>query len=277
MLKKFSSGTVLAYATIGAVTFAILFPLAWMVLTAVKPTAEIYSPLAPWLPSKLDWSHLQSAWSEKNFSTYFVNSLVISTVTAVFSTAVAILGGYALARFEFRGKRVLSAFVLLIYLVPVILLALPFYLLLSALGLLDTRAGLILAVATYAVPFSVWVLKGYFSQVPPEIEEAAIVDGASRLGALWRVVLPVALPGIVATFLFCFILAWDDYLFGLIIVNSDSMRTLPLAVGLLAADYSISDGLMMAMGTITTLPIVLLYLFFQRYFISGLTAGSVKG
>jgi multiple sugar transport system permease protein len=277
MLRKFSTGTLLAYASISAVTFAVLFPLAWMVLTAIKPTAEIYSPLAPWLPSKIDWSHLQSAWTEKNFSTYFINSLVISTVTAVFSTAVAILGGYALSRFEFKGKKILGAFVLLIYLVPVILLALPFYLLLSKLNLLDTRIGLILAVATYAVPFSVWVLKGYFSQVPPEIEEAAIVDGASRIGALWHVVLPVALPGIVATFLFCFILAWDDYLFGLIIVNSDSMRTLPLAVGLLAADYSISDGLMMAMGTITTLPIVLLYLFFQRYFISGLTAGSVKG
>lgn len=277
MPRKFSTGTLLAYAVIGAVTFAVLFPLAWMVLTAIKPTAEIYSPLAPWLPSRIDWSHLQSAWTEKNFSTYFVNSLVISTVTAIFSTAVAILGGYALSRFEFKGKKILGAFVLLIYLVPVILLALPFYLLLSKLNLLDTRTGLILAVATYAVPFSVWVLKGYFSQVPPEIEEAAIVDGASRIGALWRVVLPVALPGIVATFLFCFILAWDDYLFGLIIINSDSMRTLPLAVGLLAADYSISDGPMMAMGTITTLPIVLLYLFFQRYFISGLTAGSVKG
>jgi multiple sugar transport system permease protein len=277
MVKKFSPGTLFAYAVICAVTFAVLFPLVWMVVTAVKPTAEIYSPTSGWLPSKLDWSHLKVAWVEKNFSTYFINSFVVSVVTAIFSTVVAILGGYALARFEFVGKRFLGAFVLLIYLVPVILLALPFYLLLSMLDLLDTRLGLILAVATYAVPFSIWVLKGYFAQVPPEIEEAAIVDGASRIGALWWVVLPVALPGIVATFLFCFILAWDDYLFGLIIVNSDSMRTLPLAVGLMASDYAISDGLMMAMGTITTLPIVLLYLFFQRYFISGLTAGSVKG
>ena len=277
MFKKFSPGTLFAYAVICAVTFAVLFPLVWMVVTAVKPTAEIYSPTSGWLPSRLDWSHLKAAWVEKNFSTYFINSFVVSVVTAVFSTVVAILGGYALARFEFVGKRFLGAFVLLIYLVPVILLALPFYLLLSMLNLLDTRLGLILAVATYAVPFSIWVLKGYFAQVPPEIEEAAIVDGASRIGALWRVVLPVALPGIVATFLFCFILAWDDYLFGLIIVNSDSMRTLPLAVGLMASDYAISDGLMMAMGTITTLPIVLLYLFFQRYFISGLTTGSVKG
>lgn len=277
MLKKFSPGTAFAYALIVIVTLATLFPLAWMVLTAIKPTQEIYSPTAEWLPSTIDWSHLKTAWVEKSFSLYFVNSLVVSLVTATFSTAVAILGGYALARFEFPGKRILGAFVLLIYLVPVILLALPFYLLLSSLGLLDTRLGLVLAVATYAVPFSVWVLKGYFAQVPPEIEEAAVVDGASRIGALWHVVLPVALPGIVATFLFSFILAWDDYLFALIIVNSDSIRTLPLAVGLLASDYVISDGLMMAMGTITTIPIVLLYLFFQRYFISGLTAGSVKG
>ncbi|AVG39310.1 carbohydrate ABC transporter permease [Achromobacter insolitus] len=277
MLRKPTPGAFFAYAVVIATTFAVLFPIVWMVLTAIKPTAEIYSPQASWIPATIDWSHLRSAWLEKNFSVYFLNSLIVSTATAVFSTVVAILGGYALSRFEFKGKRVLGAFVLVIYLVPVILLALPFYLLLSKLNLLDTRMGLILAVATYAVPFSVWVLKGYFAQVPPEIEEAAIVDGASRIGALWRVVLPVALPGIVATFLFCFILAWDDYLFGLIIINSDSMRTLPLAVGLLAADYSVTDGQMMAMGTITTIPIIFLYLFFQRYFISGLTSGSVKG
>ncbi|QKH38891.1 carbohydrate ABC transporter permease [Achromobacter pestifer] len=277
MLRKPTPGVLFAYATVIATTFAVLFPIVWMVLTAIKPTAEIYSPQASWIPATIDWSHLRGAWLEKNFSVYFLNSLIVSTATAVFSTVVAILGGYALSRFEFKGKQVLGAFVLVIYLVPVILLALPFYLLLSKLSLLDTRLGLILAVATYAVPFSVWVLKGYFAQVPPEIEEAAIVDGASRIGALWRVVLPVALPGIVATFLFCFILAWDDYLFGLIIINSDSMRTLPLAVGLLAADYSVTDGQMMAMGTITTIPIIFLYLFFQRYFISGLTSGSVKG
>lgn len=277
MLRKLTPGVLFAYAAVIATTFAVLFPIVWMVLTAIKPTAEIYSPQASWIPATIDWSHLRAAWLEKNFSVYFLNSLIVSTATAIFSTVVAILGGYALSRFEFKGKQVLGAFVLVIYLVPVILLALPFYLLLSKLSLLDTRLGLILAVATYAVPFSVWVLKGYFAQVPPEIEEAAIVDGASRIGALWRVVLPVALPGIVATFLFCFILAWDDYLFGLIIINSDSMRTLPLAVGLLAADYSVTDGQMMAMGTITTIPIIFLYLFFQRYFISGLTSGSVKG
>jgi len=277
MRKKPTVGVVLAYATVIATTFAVLFPIVWMVLTAIKPTAEIYSSEATWLPHTLDWSHLRYAWLEQNFNVYFVNSLIVSTATAVFSTAVAILGGYALSRFDFRGKGILSAFVLVIYLVPVILLALPFYLLLSVLDLLDTRTGLTLAVSTYAVPFSVWVLKGYFAQVPPEIEEAAIVDGASRVGALFRVVLPVALPGIVATFLFCFILAWDDYLFGLIIINSDNMRTLPLAVGLLAADYSVTDGQMMAMGTITTVPIIFLYVFFQRYFISGLASGSVKG
>lgn len=277
MSEKKSFGTWIAYVLIILVTLATLFPIVWMVLTAVKPTPEIYAATPSWLPSRLDWSHLKSAWVEKNFSTYFLNSLIVSLATAAFSTGVAIPGGYALTRFEFPGKRLLGAFVLLIYLVPVILLVLPFYLMLSKLGLLDTRLGLVFAVATYSVPFSVWVLKGYFAQVPADIEEAAIVDGASRIGALWWVVLPVALPGIVATFLFSFILAWDDYLFALIVVNSDSMRTLPLAVGLLASDYMISDGLMMAMGSITTIPIVLLYLFSQRYFISGLTAGSVKG
>jgi multiple sugar transport system permease protein len=127
------------------------------------------------------------------------------------------------------------------------------------------------------VPFSVWVLRGFFTQIPPEIEEAAVVDGTSRLGALYWVVLPIAIPGILATALFSFILAWDDYLFSLIVINSDKLRTLPLAIGLLANDLELTDGVMMAMGTITTLPIVILYLAFQRYFIGGLSSGAVKG
>src|SRR5690606_22168839 len=144
-------------------------------------------------------------------------------------------------------------------------------------GLSDTRTGLILAVSTYAVPFSVWVLRGFFAQIPPEIEEAAVVDGTSRIGALYWVVLPIAIPGILATALFSFILAWSDYLFSLVVINSDKLRALLLAIGLLANDLELTDGVMMAMGTITTLPIVILYLLFQRYFIGGLSSGAVKG
>ena len=265
------------YAFLFAVTALVLFPILWMVLTSIKPEREIYSFVPKWLPTKIDWSHHRVVWFEKNFWLYFLNSIFVASVTALVSTVVATLGGYALARFSFRGRTVLSTLVLMIYLVPIILLALPFYLALSAIGLFDTRLGLILAVSTYAVPFAVWVLRGFFSQIPPEIEEAAMVDGASRLGALYWVVLPVAVPGILATALFAFILAWDDYLFALIVISSDDLRTLPLAIGLLAGDYLVSDGQMMAMGTITTLPIAIVYLIFQRFFISGLTSGSVKG
>lgn len=277
MKSGFSLGKFSLYAAMLLVTALMLFPIVWMVLTAIKPTAEIYAFKPSWLPSRVEWAHLYTAWVERDFQLYFWNSLVVAVVTSLFSTIVAVLGGYGLSRFEFYGKKFLSMFVLLIYLVPVILLALPFYLILSELGLSDTRVGLILAVSTYAVPFSVWVLRGFFGQIPPEIEEAAVVDGTSRIGALYWVVLPIAIPGILATALFSFILAWDDYLFSLIVINSDKLRTLPLAIGLLANDLELTDGVMMAMGTITTLPIVVLYLAFQRYFIGGLSSGAVKG
>lgn len=271
------AGTFALYGFMAAVTIFMLFPVVWMVLTSIKPTQEIYSFVPRWLPSRIDWSHYNVVWFDRNFGRYFLNSLIVAGVTATFSTFVAVLGGYALARFQFRGRAALSIGVLMIYLVPVILLALPYYLALSALGLFNTRIGLILAVSTYAVPFAVWVLRGFFSQIPYDIEEAAMVDGASRLGALYWVVLPVAKPGILATALFAFILAWDDYLFALIVITSDHLRTVPLSIGLLAGDYLVDDGQMMAMGTLATLPIAIIYLIFQRYFISGLTSGSVKG
>lgn len=277
MLKHFKPGKAVMYAILFAVTAFMLFPIVWMILTAIKPEVEIYAIPPKWLPSTLNWEYLRTAWFDRNFDRYFVNSLVVATSTAVLSTVVGVLGGYALSRFTFPGQRAITGYVLAIYMVPVILLALPYYLLLNKIGLLNTRLGLILSVSTYAVPFAVWVFRGYFAQVPPEVEEAAIVDGASRLGAVWWVVLPVAVPGIIATALFSFILGWDDYLFALIVINDDHLRTLPLAVGLLASDYVVSDGLMMAMGVITSVPILLLYLFFQRYFIGGLTSGSVKG
>lgn|SRR5690625_681560 len=277
MHKQFSLGKAVLYAILLLVTAFMLFPIIWMILTAIKPDVEVYAVPPKWLPSTLNWENLRSAWVDRNFDQYFLNSLIVATSTAVLSTVVGVFGGYALSRFNFPGRNMVTGYVLAIYMVPVILLALPYYLLLSKIGLLNTRLGLILSVSTYAIPFAIWVLKGYLAQVPAEVEEAAIVDGATRFGAIWWVVLPVAVPGIVATALFAFILGWDDYLFALIVINNDQLRTLPLAVGLLASDYVVSDGLMMAMGVITSLPILTLYLFFQRYFISGLTSGSVKG
>jgi len=277
MHKQFSLGKAVLYAILLLVTAFMLFPIIWMILTAIKPDVEVYAVPPKWLPSTLNWENLRSAWVDRNFDQYFLNSLIVATSTAVLSTVVGVFGGYALSRFNFPGRNMVTGYVLAIYMVPVVLLALPYYLLLSKIGLLNTRLGLILSVSTYAIPFAIWVLKGYLAQVPAEVEEAAIVDGATRFGAIWWVVLPVAVPGIVATALFAFILGWDDYLFALIVINNDQLRTLPLAVGLLASDYVVSDGLMMAMGVITSLPILILYLFFQRYFISGLTSGSVKG
>lgn len=267
----------MAYAALIVTVAVFLFPLAWMVLTSLKTDAEIYAFDFTWLPIRPTLEHYNSVVKTYNFLHHFGNSLVVAVTSTVLATTSATLGAYAIARLRFVGRDIIDRMVLFIYLIPVILLVLPFFIVLSSLGLHNTRLGLILATTTYALPFSLWVLKGFLQKIPVEIEQAALIDGASRLSAFVRVVLPLAIPGIITATLFSFILAWNDYLFALVIVSSDPLKTLPLVISGVAQDYSASDGALMAMGVMATLPVVLLYVFLQRYFISGLSAGAVKG
>lgn len=253
------------------------FPIYWMVVTSIRPDREIYALFPSWIPKEVTFEHFKTIWSEYGFSIYFKNSLINALFTMAFSTSISIFGAYAIARFRFRGKNIFDQFILFVYLVPVILVIVPFFLTLNKLGLNNTRFGLIIGCTCYCLPFSLWVLKGFLREIPEAIEEAALVDGATRMQAFFRVILPLSIPGLIATSLFSFVLAWNDYLFALIIIDSEELKTLPLAISSYASGHDVSDGLLMAAGVITVAPAAVLYLLLQRYFVSGLSAGAVKG
>lgn len=265
----------MAFGLVCAAVFII--PIIWMVLSAIRPEKELYEVPIRLLPKRFTLEYLQSAWVDKSFSDYFYNSLINSLISVLFSMGLALPAGYVLSRINFGGKSFVRSYILFAYMVPIIILIVPFYLILTALGLYDTRMGHVLGLSTYSIPFAVWVMTGYFEQIPREIDDAAMVCGATRLQAMVYATLPVALPGLVATALITFVVAWDDYIFALILLDGERLRTLPLAIGYLASDYEVTESLMMAMGTITTIPIFVLFVFFQKYFVSGLTSGAVKG
>lgn len=252
------------------------FPFYWMVVTSIRPDREIYALFPSWTPKEVTLEHFKTIWFEYGFSNYFKNSLITALFTMGLSTLISIFGAYAIARLRFRGKSTFDRLILFVYLVPVILVIVPFFLTLSKLGLNNTRFGLIIGCTCYCLPFSLWLLKGFLKEIPETIEEAAMVDGATRMQAFFRVILPLSTPGLIATSLFSFILAWNDYLFALVIIDREELKTLPLAIASFAAGHDVSDGILMAAGVITVAPAAALYLLLQRYFVSGLSAGAVK-
>ena len=211
-----------------------------------------------------------------SFRAAFVNSLVVGTATVLVSIVVGILGAYAFARLTFRFRRTTLMIFLATYMLPQIALLIPLYLILSSLGLLDTQIGLILVDCSLVIPFTLWILSNYFATIPPELEEAARIDGTTRLGALFRVILPSAKPGIFAAIMFAFLLAWDEFMYALIFTSSDAAKTLPVAISEFAGKYTTDFGLVAAGGLIAALPPVIIAIVFQRHVVSGLGAGAVK-
>ncbi|GMA87694.1 sugar ABC transporter permease [Angustibacter aerolatus] len=205
-----------------------------------------------------------------------LNSFVVATCSVAVSLACGALGAYAVARLRFRFKRGAVLMLLVTYMMPPLALVIPIYLALSALGLLDNKIGLIVVYCSFTTPFVLWLLSAYFQSLPVELEEAARIDGCSRLGALWRVVLPLARPGLISAGLLGFLGAWDEFFYALILTSSPAAKTIPVALTEFTGRYSLDFGLMAAGGVIAALPPVLIALVLQRYITSGLTAGAIK-
>jgi ABC-type glycerol-3-phosphate transport system permease component len=212
------------------------------------------------------------------FAKYFRNSAVVACSTVVFTLLLAIPAAYGFARYRFRGRRLLLMGLLLLYLIPPIVLLVPLLIIFKSLGLINTYRGLILAEASSTIPFAVWLLVGFFAALPRELEEAAMVDGCSPLGALMRVILPLSTPGIVAAGLFIFIVAWNDFLYAFLFASGEGVKTLPVVMRMFVRGESgVFWGTVMASAALTTLPVAAVFLFFQKYLIGGLSAGAVKG
>jgi multiple sugar transport system permease protein len=247
-----------------------------MVVTSLRPEEDIYTGVKL-IPNPASFSNFIDLFREINFQTYIVNSLIVASSATSLALIISIFAAYSLTRLKYRGKEVAGRLLLFAYLFPSMALMIPLYILLVNLGLIDNLLGLILVYLTFTTPFSTWILRGYFGSIPPDLEEAAMVDGCSRIGAIFRVLLPVAAPGIVATTVFSFTLSWNEFLYALIIINSDRLRTVPIGIlGLTFGDVY-PWGRLMAAGVLASLPAVIIYLAMQKYVVQGLTAGAVKG
>ena len=252
------------------------FPFYWAILSSFTPEARLFQ--APsLLPSQLVLDHYRALFSERNFWLPIRNSLIVAGSTTVFCVTLGALCAYALARLEFRGKALLLGSILAVGMFPQISVVSPLYLLLRELRLINTYPGLVLPYLTFAMPLTVWLLVGFFRQLPGELEEAAMVDGASRLRAFWEVIVPLAVPGIATTAILTFVYSWNEFLFALSFTLGPERQTVPVAIALFRGQYQVPWGQILAAAVVATLPVTLLVLAFQRRIVQGLTAGAVKG
>lgn len=254
-----------------------LFPIYWMIATSFKLDAEMYTINPTFFPIKPTLRNFTLLFKNQPFATQLWNSFFISGFVTMLSVAFGALAAYSLTRLRYPGRDVISGAVFFVYLVPASLLVIPMYILIDYLDLVDTYSSLILAYLTFTVPFSTWMMKGYFETIPVDLEEAAMVDGASRLVALIRITLPLAGPGLVAAAIFTFTLSWNEYLFALVFISEADLKTAPVGLAALINQDVFLWGQIMAGAMIMSIPIVTLYILAQRFVVTGLTAGAVKG
>ena len=274
-----SRRTVTIYLPLSLAAIVLLFPFYWMLITSLKTDRELIdlSGLPFWV-FEPTLEHYQYLFAETGFLRWALNTLTISVVATAISLACSILAGYALARLRFRGAGAMAGVVFITYLVPQTLLFVPLLEIVRQLGLSNTLWSMILTYPTILIPFSTWLLMGYFRSIPRELEESALIDGASRLRAMAQIVLPLAMPGILSAGIFAFTLSWNEFIYALVFTNSTDIKTIPVGVvtELVKGDVYFW-GSLMAGALLGSVPVALIYSFFVDRYVSGLTAGAVKG
>jgi len=246
-----------------------------MISTSLKPSAELLQRPLRWLPDAVTLQHYADLFARTTFLGNMANSLIVASGAVALGLTLSVPAAYAFSRFRFFGRRVLLLKFLVINMFPVVLLIIPLFVLMRQFGRLDTYMALIIGHGTFTLPFAVWMMASYMQAIPTELDEAAMIDGCSRVGALARVVLPLVLPGIITTGIYIFITSWNEYLYALMLAGED-VRTLTVALQLLIGEFDIQWGMLTAGGTVTALPVTILFLFIQRRLVSGLTAGAVR-
>jgi len=264
----------------GAVNLVILvfalFPILWGLSSSLKPADRILAFPPQFIPDDPTLEHYVRIF-EDDAAFYIMNSVLVSAATVVLTLALAAFGGYALARYDFRGRGFAMMAIVAVMSIPIASLLVPTFTLISVLGLFDTRAGLVLLYTAYQLPAAIWMLYGYFTTLPVEIENAARVDGCSPTRTLWRVVLPLSKPGLVAAALFVLVFAWNDFVVAVTMTSSQDVRTFPVAIYFYLGFYGREWGPLLAASLVSIVPIIAVFVFLQRYFMSGLTGGGVKG
>jgi multiple sugar transport system permease protein len=274
--RRFPWRAVFTYGVMLIVAFVILFPVYWMFTISLKLPREIYRMPSLW-PDAPTWDNYRELIVEKGYLINVRNSLIVAGSVTLVSLFIASLAAYSMVRFCYRWRGLVGRLILFGYLMPTSLLFIPLSIIVARLHLGNSLHGLIIVYLTFSIPLSTWLLTGYFRGVPPELEEQAMVDGATRMGALLRIVLPLSLPGIAAIGIFTFTGAWNELLLALIFITSEDLRTVPLGLNYLITGDVFLWGPIMAGAVIASLPVITLYFLAQRFMVQGLTAGSVKG
>jgi multiple sugar transport system permease protein len=257
----------------------ILFPFLWSVTSSLRPNSELYSKIPVWIPKTFTLENYKWALNLRDLRVSFFNTILVATGTALTSVFVAALGAYSLSRYRYAGKKVVLSIILGSQMLPGVVLLLSIFVIFIRLGIYDTRHGLIIAFTSFSIPYAIMLLRGFFSTLPIDLEEQAMIDGTSKLGAFFRITLPLAWPSIVAVFLFVFIQVWGDLLYSLILTTKPENRIVAVQIFIMMRDIrsSVNWGGLIAASNIAAIPAVLLFILLQRYLVEGITAGAVKG
>nr|MDO8134067.1 carbohydrate ABC transporter permease [Candidatus Njordarchaeum guaymaensis] len=269
------TNSILTYGILTVASIFAVFSTYWMLITSLKPDREVYSLNPSLLPEHITFLNYDFALSW-GYLRQLSNSLIISSGTTALSLIITVFGAYGLSRFRFRGRKILSRTILATYVIPSSLLVIPFVFVIISLGLYNTFSGVILANVTFTLPFTVWTMAGYLASIPIDLEEAAMIDGCSRIEALFRVVLPLSLPGVIAIATFSFVNAWNEYLYVVALIDSETKFTLPLGLASLLTSDIVPWGKLMGMSVLYSVPGILFFLFLQKYMVQGLVKGAVK-
>ena len=277
-IRRRIKGVLIPYLPLTIVLIVLLFPFYWMLVTSLKSLGETYNLGTPLIVREPTLSNYVWLFTKSAFARWYLNTFVLATLTTLFSLVVSIMAGYAIAHLRFSGAAVIGILIFVTYLIPRTLLFIPVAVVTQQLGVYGKLSSLFLVYPTFVIPFCTWLLSGYFRTLPLEPEECAMIDGCSRIGAIVRITLPLAVPGILTAAIFGFTLAWNELLYAIVLVNGEMNRT--LAVGLVNSLVNRDTymwGPLMAGATLGSIPVAILYFFFMDLYVGGLTTGAVKG
>ncbi|MBX3583096.1 MAG: carbohydrate ABC transporter permease [Rhizobiaceae bacterium] len=275
-MKRTLPQSFVLYSGLVVVLLIIGLPFWWVITGSIKVPREIIARVPTMFPQSFTLQHFEKLFQSTDFPAYLVNSIGVALFSTVITVALALPAAYAFFRMRFPGRAALYRLILLAYAFPTIVVLIPIYGFFAKVGLIDTRTSLVIINVAFALPFSIWMMRSFLSTVPREIEEAAVIDGAPARVILLRIMAPLIAPGIASVAIFTFIASWTEYLFASVLIVSDARRTIPVGFAGIIGQYQIDWGLLLAGATAATIPVVILFAFVGRWFVSGLTEGAVK-
>ena len=277
MIKNLNSIKIVKYAVLLIIVTTVGFPILWMIISSFKVPEELFSSPPTLFLKEVSLEWYKEAFRDRLVPRYFYNSFIVASFTMMINIIIGTLAAYSLTRFNYPGKKLFLILILAGYVIPPIILLIPLYLIMLSFGLVNQYFGLIIAHTAMTLPFSIWLLRSFFLSIPKSIEDAALIDGASDLGAFYYIMIPLARSGILSTGILVFILSWNEYLLSSVLLTQDIKKTIPVGIANFITSFDIRWGAIMALGTTATIPVVLFFFFIQKYFIKGILSGSIKG